>query len=145
MLKIRPAFVVHGDDWKEGPQKKVRAEVIETLKGWDGELVEIPYTENISSTLLNKNVREIGTTPNIRLSLLKRMLTAKPIIRLNETHNGLSGLIIEKTKIEIDVPAIEFDAMWSIILTESSEIEVPFSSKFTNERTSSGIPFRFNG
>lgn len=120
LLKLRPAFVVHGDDWKEGPQKKVRAEVIETLKEWDGELVEIPYTENISSTLLNKNVREIGTTPNIRLSLLKRMLSAKPIIRLNETHNGLSGLITEKTKIEKDGRTIEFDAMWSSSLTDST-------------------------
>ena len=120
LLKLRPNYVVHGDDWREGPQKKVRDEVIETLKEWNGELVEIPYTENISSTILNKNMREIGTTPNTRLSLLKRMLSAKSIIRLNEVHNGLSGLITEKAKIEKDSRVIEFDAMWSSSLTDST-------------------------
>lgn len=120
LLKLRPNYVVHGDDWREGPQKKVRDEVIETLKEWNGELVEIPYTENISSTILNKNMREIGTTPNTRLSLLKRMLSAKSIIRLNEVHNGLSGLITEKAKIEKDGRVIEFDAMWSSSLTDST-------------------------
>ncbi len=120
LLKLRPNYVVHGDDWREGPQKKVRDEVIETLKEWNGELVEIPYTENISSTILNKNIREIGTTPNTRLSLLKRMLSAKSIIRLNEVHNGLSGLITEKAKIEKDGRVIEFDAMWSSSLTDST-------------------------
>ncbi len=120
LMKLRPNYVVHGDDWREGPQKKVRDEVIETLKEWNGELVEIPYTENISSTILNKNMREIGTTPNTRLSLLKRMLSAKSIIRLNEVHNGLSGLITEKAKIEKDGRVIEFDAMWSSSLTDST-------------------------
>tara|TARA_B100000614_G_scaffold251378_1_gene262817 strand:+ start:2358 stop:3650 length:1293 start_codon:yes stop_codon:yes gene_type:complete len=120
LLILRPNYVVHGDDWREGPQKKVRDEVIETLKEWNGELVEIPYTENISSTILNKNMREIGTTPNTRLSLLKRMLSAKSIIRLNEVHNGLSGLITEKAKIEKDGRVIEFDAMWSSSLTDST-------------------------
>ena len=120
LLKLRPNYVVHGDDWREGPQKKVRDEVIETLKEWNGELVEVPYTENISSTILNKNMREIGTTPNTRLSLLKRMLSAKSIIRLNEVHNGLSGLITEKAKIEKDGRVIEFDAMWSSSLTDST-------------------------
>ena len=41
--KYRPDYVVHGDDWREGVQKDVRNEVIELLKGWDGELIEYPH------------------------------------------------------------------------------------------------------
>ena len=73
-----------------------------------------------TSTILNKRLKEIGTTPNVRLSMLKRLLAAKPLIRLNEAHNGLSGLITEKTKIIENGQQIEFDAMWSSSLTDST-------------------------
>ena len=96
LLLLKPDFVVHGDDWKTGSQANVRKDVIDTLKKWGGELVEIPYTKGISSTILNKRLKEIGTTPNVRLSMLKRLLAAKPLIRLNEAHNGFSGFISEK-------------------------------------------------
>ncbi len=120
LLLLKPDFVVHGDDWKTGSQANVRKDVINTLKKWNGKLVEIPYTKGISSTILNKRLKEIGTTPNVRLSMLKRLLAAKPLIRLNEAHNGLSGLITEKTKIIENGQQIEFDAMWSSSLTDST-------------------------
>jgi phosphoenolpyruvate mutase len=120
LVKLKPDFVVHGDDWREGSQKEIRSDVINTLKQWEGKLIEIPYTNNISSSILNKKIKEIGTTPNIRLSLLKRLLKAKPLIRLNEAHNGLSGLITEKTRVKKNGRIIEFDAMWSSSLTDST-------------------------
>ena len=120
LIKLKPDYVVHGDDWREGSQKKVRDKVIETLKKWNGELIEIPYTEDISSTELISDIRNIGTTPNFRLSLLRRILSAKSLIRLNEVHNGLSGLITEKTKVYHDGKEEEFDAMWSSSLTDST-------------------------
>ena len=120
LLLLKPDFVVHGDDWKTGSQANVRKDVINTLKKWNGKLVEIPYTKGISSTILNKRLKEIGTTPNVRLSMLKRLLAAKPLIRLNEAHNGLSGLITEKTKIIENGQQIEFDAMWASSLTDST-------------------------
>ena len=43
--KIKPDFVVHGDDWKEGFRKNTRQEVIELLEKWGGKLIEIPFTE----------------------------------------------------------------------------------------------------
>jgi len=67
LKKIRPDFVVHGDDWKEGVQSEVRQQVIDTLSEWGGKLVEVPYTKGISSTMLNKAVKEVGTTPDIPL------------------------------------------------------------------------------
>ena len=117
---LKPDYVVHGDDWKEGIQKTIRDKVIESLRGWGGKLIEIPYTKVISSSIIDQHIKDIGTTPNIRLSLLRRLLAAKKIIRLNEVHNGLSGLITEKTKVLVDGKEEEFDAMWSSSLTDST-------------------------
>ena len=117
---LKPDYVVHGDDWKEGIQKTIRDKVIESLRVWGGKLIEIPYTKVISSSIIDQHIKDIGTTPNIRLSLLRRLLAAKNIIRLNEVHNGLSGLITEKTKVLVDGKEEEFDAMWSSSLTDST-------------------------
>ena len=86
--KIKPDYVVHGDDWKNGVQKETRQKVIDTLAQWGGELIEIPYTKGISSTQLNKSLKEVGTTPEIRLKRLGRLLNNKKIVRVIEAHNG---------------------------------------------------------
>ncbi len=115
--KIKPDIVVHGDDWKEGIQAKIRQQVINTLSQWDGKLVEIAYTEGISSTQLNKSLREIGTTPDIRRSRLRRLIDSKDIVRIMESHNALSGLIVENVK---GSNGVEYDGMWSSSLTDST-------------------------
>ena len=118
--KIKPDFVVHGDDWKSGPQQETRNRVIETLKQWGGELIEPEYTEGISSTALNKAIKEIGTTPGIRLSRLRRLLSSKKIVRALEAHNGLSGLIVEQCNVDNGGQREEFDAIWLSSLTDST-------------------------
>lgn len=118
--KLKPDYVVHGDDWKEGVQQKTRQDVIDSLQKWGGELVEVPYTKGISSTQLNQSLKEIGTTPDVRRSRLKRLLTAKPIVRVLESHNGLVGLIAENISVEINGKKEEFDGMWSSSLTDST-------------------------
>ena len=121
LLKVRPDYVVHGDDWKTGIQSTVRNKVIDTIKEWGGELIEPSYTEGISSTMLNASLKDIGTTPNVRLSKLRRLINAKPLVRILESHSGLTGLIIEKTS-HLDENGIneEFDGMWSSSLTDST-------------------------
>ncbi len=116
----RPDVVVHGDDWKEGVQANVRNKVIDVLSEWGGELVEFPYTQGISSTQLNNSLKEIGTTADVRRNILRRLLNAKPYIRVLEVHNGLSGLIVEHAKVTKNGVKVEFDAMWSSSLTEST-------------------------
>ncbi|MFE5912182.1 phosphoenolpyruvate mutase [Streptomyces wedmorensis] len=116
---VRPDFVVHGDDWQTGVQRHTRERVIEVLSEWGGKLVEIPYTPGISSTRLHSSVKEVGTTPNVRLSRLRRLLDSKDIVRILEVHNGLTGLIIENSKVTVDNQAREFDGMWSSSLTDS--------------------------
>src|SRR5690606_17791137 len=120
LLEYRPDIVVHGDDWREGVQAKVRQRVIDTLAQWSGELVEVPYTKGISSTQLHAAMKEIGTTPDIRLKSLRRLLAAKPIVRLLDIHNGLTGLIIENLAIDTPRGRREFDGMWASSLTDST-------------------------
>jgi len=114
--KYKPDFVVHGDDWKEGVQKQVRQSVIDKLGEWGGMVVDVPYTKGVSSTKLHNHLKEIGTTPDVRRKMLKRLIESKPIVRVLEAHNGLTGLIVEKTKVGND----EFDAMWLSSLTHSA-------------------------
>ncbi|MCB5231337.1 MAG: phosphoenolpyruvate mutase [Candidatus Cloacimonas sp.] len=138
LRKLKPDYVVHGDDWKEGVQRETRQQVIDCLKEWGGELIEIPYTQGISSSQLNSAVRELGTTPDIRRATLRRLINAKPIVRICEAHNGLTGLIIEHTKVETDNKIKEFDGMWASSLTDSTvrgkpDIEaVDISSRLIN-------------
>lgn len=117
---LKPDFVVHGDDWKDGIQQQTRQIVVDTLAEWGGKLVEVPYTQGISSTALNKALKDLGTTPQIRLSSLRRLLNAKPLVRFLDLHNALSGLIIEHTKVEVDGVTREFDGMWGSSLTDST-------------------------
>ena len=120
LLEMRPDYVVHGDDWKSGVQSQVRQDVIETLAEWNGELIEVPYTANISSTSLQAAMKEIGTTPDVRRIALRRMLAAKPLLRFLDLHNGLTGLIIENAFVEKDFGKVEFDGMWASSLTDST-------------------------
>ena len=118
--KLRPDFVIHGDDWKKGIQKKVRQEVMETLEKWGGKLIEMKYTEGINSTILNEKIKAIGTTPEIRLKTLKRLIESKDIVRVIESHSGLTGLIVENENVLKEGKKVEFDAMWSSSLTDST-------------------------
>ena len=120
LRKIKPGYVVHGDDWGSGVQAGTRQKVIDILNEWGGKLIEVPYTPGISSTQLHNDLKAIGTTPNIRLKTLGRLIAAKPFVRVLEVHNGLTGLIAENLKIEIDGAVREFDCMWSSSLTDST-------------------------
>ena len=117
---IKPDYVVHGDDWKEGVQKSTREKVVKTLKEWNGQVIDIPYTKGINSTLLKGKIMDIGTTPDIRRKRLRRLIESKSIVRILESHSGLTGLIIENTKVESKGKIIEFDGMWSSSLTDST-------------------------
>ena len=117
---LKPDHVVHGDDWKEGVQKITRQRVIDALAQWGGTLIEIPYTKGISSTKLHEAMKEIGITPDVRLKSLRRMIHVKPIVRLMEVHNGLSGLIAEHVHVDSPHGRREFDGMWASSLTDST-------------------------
>ena len=135
---IKPDFVVHGDDWKFGVQKKTRDRVVKTLKKWSGKLIEPKYTKNISSTSIKKKISNILSFQEDRVSRLKRLFNSKNIVRILESHNSLTGLIIENLKIVKDNNNYEFDGMWSSSLTDSAtkgkpdNSSVDFSTRLTS-------------
>lgn len=120
LKKLKPDFVVHGDDWKIGVQKKIRERALKAIKKWGGKLIEPKYTDGISSTQLINLQKEIGTTPDIRRRSLKRLIEAKKYLRFLDIHNGLSALIVENTKVLIRNKIEEFDGMWGSSLTCST-------------------------
>jgi len=138
LKKIKPDYVVHGDDWKKGVQKKTRQNVINVLKKWRGKLIEPKYTQNISSTLIRNKINELISEPKNRVSRLKRLMNSKDIVRILESHNSLTGLIIENLKVNKKGINIEFDGMWSSSLTDSAtkgkpdNSSVDFSSRISS-------------
>lgn len=120
LLKYKPNYIIHGDDWKEGRDSELREAVFKTMNEFGGEVIEIPYTKGINSSSLEKDIRGIGTTPDIRLKALRRLIAAKPVVRILEVHDGLSGLITESLEIEVGPKVNSFDGMWSSSLTDST-------------------------
>lgn len=120
LMKYKPDFIIHGDDWVQGPDKYIRDEVYKVMEKLGGEVIEIPYTQGITSSGLANEIVALGTTPHARLSSLRRLISAKPIVRILESHNGLTGLIAEHTNVDINGQHREFDGMWSSSLTDST-------------------------
>jgi len=126
--KVKPDFVVHGDDWKKGIQKKTRENVIKILKKWSGKLIEPRYTKNINVTEIRNKISNILSIPDNRVSRLKRLIDSKDIVRILESHNSLTGLIIENLKVVKKNNSYEFDGMWSSSLTDSATKGKPDNS-----------------
>ena len=121
---LRPDVVAHGDDWKIGRLAPVRAKTLETLAEWGGELVEFPYTSDLySPQLIDDDQRSLRvmSMPEMRRPRLREMLASydRPI-RVMEAHNGLTGLIVEKTEVEVGGEKRSFDAIWVSSLTDST-------------------------
>ena len=120
LVKYKPNYIIHGDDWLYGPDKYLRDEVFKVMESLGGEVIEIPYTKGISATGLKEAIDSLGVTPQARLSSLRRLISAKPIVRILESHNGLTGLIAEHTSVEVNGQHREFDGMWASSLTDST-------------------------
>lgn len=120
LKRIRPDYIIHGDDWKNGPLREIREQVFEVMNEQGGKVIEIPYTKGINSSSLDKEIKSIGTTPDIRLKTLRRLINAKLIVRILEAHDGLCGLIIENLEIQKGDKREVFDGMWSSSLTDST-------------------------
>ena len=120
LLKYKPDYIIHGDDWLQGPDKYIRDEVFKVMEKLGGEVIEIPYTKGISASGLKEEIDSLGVTPQARLSSLRRLISAKPIVRILESHNGLTGLIAEHTSVEVNGQHREFDGMWASSLTDST-------------------------
>lgn len=120
LVRYKPDYIIHGDDWLVGPDKYIRDEVFKVMEAMGGKVIEIPYTKGITSSGLASEMDALGTTPEARMKSLRRLISAKPIVRIMESHCGLTGLIIEHTKVQVGDQTREFDGMWASSLTDST-------------------------
>ena len=119
--KIRPDYVIHGDQWHNGPWGKLREELILGLSAYGGKLIEVTYTLNDEVLKCEKKIREKLMMPEYRRKRLRQLLGIRPIVKALEVHSGLTGLIVEKTIIERGGKFDQFDAMWISSLCDSTE------------------------
>ncbi len=120
ILKLKPDYVVHGDNWINGKQKLIRQEVIETLETYGGKLVEFPYSDDPKYKAIDDRTRFELSLPDFRRARLKRSLECKGLITAMEAHSGITGLIVEKTMVEENGGMKQFDAMWISSLCDST-------------------------
>lgn len=120
VAKLRPDYVVHGDNWREGPESAIRQNVVDALARYGGELIEIPYTYNEQVKRIDDNMKEKLAMPEFRRKRLRQLLTMRPIVKALEVHSGLTGLIAEKTVVERSDGLDQFDAMWISSLCDST-------------------------
>ncbi len=118
--ELRPDYVIHGDNWKQGPESIIRENVISNLNKYGGELIEIPYTYSEQVKKIDDNMKEKLAMPEYRRKRLRQLLQMRPIVKTLEVHSGLTGLIAEKTIVESNGELDQFDAMWISSLCDST-------------------------
>ena len=117
---LKPDYVIHGDNWKVGPESAIRENVLSLLKEYGGELIEVPYTYNDQVRRADARTKEQLAMPEYRRGRLRKLLGLCPIVKTLEVHSGLTGLIAEKTVVEHDGAFDQFDAMWVSSLCDST-------------------------
>ncbi|WP_455655390.1 phosphoenolpyruvate mutase [Phascolarctobacterium sp.] len=118
--KIHPDYVIHGDNWLQGPTKAIRDNVEKCLSKYGGKIIDIPYTYNSEVKRIDDQIRERLAMPEFRRKRLRRMLAIRSIVKAIEVHSGLTGLLAEKTVVEHDGELDQFDAMWISSLCDST-------------------------
>lgn len=118
--KVHPDYVIHGDNWLEGPMRAIRENVKQNLDRYGGQVVDIPYTYNESVKRIDEKMKEKLMMPEYRRKRLSQLIGIRPIIKAIEVHSGLTGLIAEKTVVEHEGELDQFDAMWVSSLCDST-------------------------
>lgn len=118
--RLKPDYVIHGDNWVQGPLEAIRKNVISLLEQYGGQLIEVPYTYSENVTRQNVLAKDRLSMPEIRRKRLRKLLRLCPIVKTIEVHNGLTGLIAEKTVVENNGELDQFDAMWISSLCDST-------------------------
>ena len=118
--KVKPDYVLHGDDWKNNHQKIYRSEVVAYLKDNGGELIETPYSYDVNAIKLKEQAIKNDVSSFSRNQLIKFLIQTKKTIRLIEVHNPISALIAESARVQVDGINIEYDGFWSSSLTDST-------------------------
>ena len=120
IAELKPDYVIHGDNWLEGPTKAIRDNAQKALSSYGGTIVDVPYTRNELVHHMDERVKAQLAMPEFRRARLRRMLSLRPVVKAIEVHSGLTGLLAEKTVVEHDGELDQFDAMWISSLCDST-------------------------
>ena len=122
ILRYKPDIVVAGDDWKLTVAGKIlRKDTVEAIKKIGAKLIEFPHTKNISSHSLQNRFFKQGLALNERSNYFRRLIDAKDIVRILETHSPLSAMIAQNVSYtDKNKKTFEFDGFWSSSLTDST-------------------------
>ncbi len=118
--KLQPDYIIHGDNWRNGPENAIRKNVLKNLERFGGELLEVPYTYNREVKKIDDRMKEKLAMPEFRRKRLRQLLGMRPLVKALEVHSGLTGLIAEKTVVETGGELDQFDAMWISSLCDST-------------------------
>ena len=141
ILKLRPKYFFHG-------------EVIQALESYGGKLIEVEYTKGVSASALTMQAKEHASIPEIRISLLQRMLNTPRISRIMEVHSPISAMVVESARISSNSEIRTFDGFWSSSLADSAVLGLPdnelvsFNTRLENLRqilNVSSLPLLFDG
>ena len=118
---LKPDYIIHGDNWKEGAESAIRSHVESLLSSYGAQIIDVPYTYNEEVKKIDMQLKEKLSMPEYRRKRLRQLLSMTPIVKAMEAHSGLTGLIVEKTVIEGDNGKLDqFDAMWISSLCDST-------------------------
>lgn len=117
--QLHPDYVIHGDDWLSGPTKVIRDNVEKCLAEYGGKIIDIPYTHNEKVHHMDAVIRQRLAMSEHRRGMLRKLINIRSIVKTIEVHNGLTGLIAERTVVEHEGELDQFDAMWISSLCDS--------------------------
>ena len=120
VAELRPDYIIHGDNWKEGPMRAIRDNAEKLLSEYGGEVIDVPYTYNENVKRIDQRIKEKLSMPEYRRKRLRQLIELCPIVKTLEVHSGLTGLIAEKTIVDHDGQLDQFDAMWISSLCDST-------------------------
>ena len=118
---LKPDYVVHGDNWQNGPERAIRNNIEGLLATYGGTLIEVPYTRSEQARKVDQQLREKLAMPEYRRRRLRQLLAISPTVKVIEAHDGLTGLIAEKTVVDRNGRLDQFDGMWVSSLCDSTE------------------------
>lgn len=118
---LKPDYVVHGDNWQNGPERAIRNNIEGLLATYGGTLIEVPYTRSEQARKVDQQLREKLAMPEYRRRRLRQLLAISPTVKIIEAHDGLTGLIAEKTVVDHNGRLDQFDGMWVSSLCDSTE------------------------
>ena len=120
IASVKPDYVIHGDNWKEGPESSIRNNVVKKLAEYGGEVIDVPYTYNPKVKKIDAQLKEKLAMPEYRRKRLRQLIEMGQVVKTIEAHSGLTGLIAEKTVVEHEGQLYQFDAMWVSSLCDST-------------------------